>query len=440
MAVPFSLLLIIALLAPVAPAAARDDDDTNKVEVAILDILLERGIIDAATYEELMALAQAESDKASELDLLEDRLRRMQAPEIQASGGKPGKFLVESTDGKWSLGLKGRIQVQYDGVRGGKGNSEADKSSFSVRRARLALFGKAGGENTTYKIEIDAPTNNKVDDDDNKDLSLTDAWVNWGIGEDMNVKGGQFKVPFGREVNMVSSRLNTVDGSITSREFAPDREPGLMFYGATEEKFVEYYAGVFNGEGTGLANDSGVDDTGASEMRWSTRVVFNPLGPVKYDTSAFQTVNDGSTKLALGASFMKNFDQSADGDGDGVVGDASSDDTSYGFEAQLLTGPISVLTEYFTREMDVSGLSDKHDRGYNAQIGVQVVPDKYEVVFRRSTVNRAMDDDILDQTLAFVRYGDKHNSKFTFDISRIKNKTSHNKDEMQYRGQYQVIF
>lgn len=439
MAAPTSLLLVVALLLPVTPAVARDDD-TNKVEVAILDVLLQRGIIDAATYEELMAMAQAEVDKEKELNLLESRLRRMQAPDITASGGKPGKFMVESTDGKWSLGFKGRLQVQFDGKKGEGGNPEGTSTNFSIRRARLAVFGKAGGENTTYKVEIDAPTNNKVNDDKKKDLSLTDAWVNWGLPDDMNIKAGQFKVPHGREIMMVSSKLNTVDASIATKEFTPDREPGLMFYGTTEEKFVEYYAGVFNGEGTGIGNQSGREGSGASEMRWATRVVINPLGPVNYDTSAFQTVNDGETRLALGASFMKNFDQSADGPAVGGEDEFSSDDTSLAFEAQLLTGPISILTEYFTRDMDTDGEPDGTDRGYNAQIGYQFVPDTYEVVFRKSAVNKVMDDDLVDTTLGLVYYGDKHLSQFTFDVTKSRNRTTANKDETIYRGQYQIVF
>ncbi len=430
--------LLAALLFPATAVMARDDD-TNTVEVAILDILLERGIIDAATYEELMGLAETESQKARELDLLEARLRRMQAPDISASGGKPGKFKVESEDGQWSMGFKGRLQIQADVNEGESGNRAADETNISLRRGRLALFGKAGGDNTTYKIEFDAATQNSVNKDA-KSFSLTDAWVNWGLGDGMNVKAGQVKVPFGREVHMVSSRLNTVDGSRATRVFTPDREPGLMFYGATEDKFIEYYAGVFNGEGTNISNASGETGSGASGLRYGGRVVVNPLGEVKKDVSSFQTVEDGSTRLAIGASVMRNDDQAQDVDGDGTAGDSRSSDTSMGFEAQLLTGPVSVLSEYFSRRMDIAGAPNQTDRGYNAQVGVMVVPNKYEVVFRRSEVNFDVASDMLESTLALVRYSDKHNSKFTFDVTKVVNKSAGKKDEMQYRGQYQVIF
>ena len=436
------LVFVVAVcLLPFSGASARDDD-TNKVDVAILDVLLQRGIIDVATYEELMGLAQAEADKVRELDLLENRLRRMQSSGITASGGKPGKFKVESDDGKWSLGFKGRLQLQYNGTQAD--GSGKDENNFMVRRARLAVFGKAGGENTTYKVEIAAPTQNKVNKDSKKDASVTDAWVNWDLGDRTNVKAGQFKVPYGRAITWVSSKMNTVEASLATRHFALGRQPGLMYYGSTQDKYIEYGIGAFNGEGAGMANTSGRKDSSATGLLWATRVTWNPLGPVNYDSSAFQTVNTGETKLALGAGYYLNQDQPAKGPATAVnpnpvLGDASSDNTGINFNAQLLSGPVSVVTEYFTIEKKTSGVNDKTDRGYNAQVGVQVIPEKWEVVLRQSAIKRAMDDDKTELTLGLVRYVDKHLSQFTFDVSKVRNQTKH-ENEMQFRGQYQVVF
>jgi hypothetical protein len=431
------LLLSALLLVPFSSVAARDDD-SNTVEVAILDVLLERGIIDAATYDELMALAQAESQRAHEMDLLESRMKRMKAPEIKVSGGKPGKFLLESEDGKWSMGFKGRLQVQVDVTDGESGNREADETNYSVRRGRLALFGKAGGENMTYKVEVDVPTQNTANRD-KKDFSLTDAWLNWKIGETTNVKAGQHKVPFGREVQFASSKLDTVSVSLATKEFAPDREPGLSVYGSTPDKFVQWWAMSSNGEGTGNSNKSGKTGSGASGLRSAARLVFNPLGELKGNAAAFQTVDDGGVKVAFGASVMHNADQAQDVDGDGTAGDGRSNDTSVGLEFQLLAGPVSFLTESFRRSADVSGGSDIDDDGYNAQVGVFVVPKEIELVARRSEVDYDVDADRTETTFGAVFYRDGHNSKFSLEASNLHVEGPAN-DEMIYRGQYQIIF
>ncbi len=431
------LALAVALLAPVASAL---DDDSSTVEVAILDVLLERGIIDPATYEELLGLAQAERAERRELDLLEQRMRRLSAPppEIRATGGAPGEFLVESTDGRWSLGFQGRVQVQADVVQGEGGNSEANASNIAVRRGRLAVFGRAGDEETTYRFEIDAPTQSKVDEG-KEDVEITDAWLDWGLGDGTHVRAGQFRVPFGREINIGNIAATTAEFSAATTAFAPDREPGVMLHGATRDRFLEYQAGVFNGEGTGMANASGEEGSSSTGMRWAARVVVNPLGAVEPDLAPFQTVYDGSTRLALGASVMVNTDQGQDLDGDGTD-ETRSEDSSVGVEAQVVTGPMSVLAEYFRREMDIEGAGRAHDDGYNAQVGFQVVPQRYEVVLRRSDVDLERADDMTETTLAVVRYVDEHKSKLILDVSKLENGNVRDGDEMRYRGQYQIIF
>jgi len=437
-----SLLVLGCLAMPLTAARAAvapSDDEAVSVEVRILDVLLERGLIDEATYEELMALAAAEKAQARELDMIESRLQRLAVPDVKVSGGKPGKLLVESDDGKWSMGFKGRIQVQVDKFVGEDGNRSADETNFSVRRARLALFGNAGGEDTTYKLEFDAPTQNKVNSGP-KDFSLTDAYVDWGLGDrGPHVQAGQFKYPFGREVQAASSKIDLVDESLASNEFAPDREPGVMMYGATDESFFEWYGAMSNGQGTGISNSEGEAGSGSDGLRTGVRLVLNPLGKVERDLAAFQTVDNGGVLFAIGGSWMVNADQGQDLNGDGVD-DSHSNDTSIGLESQLLVGPASFLAESFRRDSDVAGGPNVDDTGYNAQVGVFLVPSKFEVVVRRSAVDLDDGDDTLETTLGVNFYLDKHNSKFAFDITKVDNQDSPDSDEMQYRGQYQIVF
>jgi hypothetical protein len=433
--------LAIVCCLPFSEAVARDDDAAAKtVDAAILKILLARGIIDQETFDEIMALALVETAEQRELDLLEERFQRLSVPEVGTGGGRPGKLHFESEDGKWSLGFKGRLNIQAEAERGEGGNRAADENNISVRRGRLAFFGKAGGENTTYKIEIDAATQSSTNEG-KKDLALTDAWVNWGVSENTDVKAGQFKFPFGREVHSSSTTLNLVEESMASKEFTPDREPGLMAYGHTEDKFLEWWAGLANGEGQGRGKQSGKTGSSSTGMRKGFRLVMNPLGEVKKGMSAFQTVNDGSTRVAFGGSYMVNDDQSRDVDGDGTVGDGSSDDVTQGYELQVVSGPFSFVGETFHRKMDLSqGAGSVRDDGFNAQLGMFLVPNEYELVLRHTQLDFDTDDDMHELTLGLNVFADGQASKWSFDLSRLDNKDSADSDSTRARALYQIIF
>jgi hypothetical protein len=138
-----TLLAVAACAALLAAPAAAQQADASSVDAAILDVLLARGLIDEAQYEELMALARAHAEQArGEVDLIEARLERLRAPDLQTSGGTSQKLLFKSSDGKWSLGVKGRVSVRAETV-----NSEdeaKDGTNISVPRSRLDFTGVAG--------------------------------------------------------------------------------------------------------------------------------------------------------------------------------------------------------------------------------------------------------------------------------------------------------
>jgi hypothetical protein len=439
------LALAIAL-AVLSPSVHALDDDDRSFDHALLDILLERGLIDESAYDELLSLAGARRQEARDVDLLHDQLQRLRHADVTTGGGKPGKLNFESDDGRWSMGIKGRIQVQATVVEGESGNRGADSRNVAVRRGRLALSGKAGGDNLTYKIEADMPTRQVVNTSTRKDFKLTDAWLNWELNDTTDLKAGQFKFPFGREVMSVSSGLNLVDGSLAAAAFVPDREPGAMLYGSTEDSILEWYVATANGQRSGFANQEGNLDSGATSMRTGARVVVNPMGKLGKGLSPFQTVETGDVKVSFGASYMNNPDQRTNsngvlGPGDGT--DARTENTTVGYDFQMFAGPFSFLAEMYDRTRDFDqGLPDGDDDGHTVQAGVFIVPNELEVVARVSEVDfeTGFLPDLKETTLGVVYYVDKHNSKFSFDVSDIENKSTPNKDSKRARAQWQLIF
>lgn len=437
-----TLVALFLGLSLAAPAGARDDGERT-VDVAILDVLLQRGIIDEATYEELLLLAERQHRMEQELDLLQGQLLRLRRPDLAVQGGKPGKTTFVSEDGRYSMTIKGRIQLQADKVEGEDRGD--DLTNFSVRRGRVALEGRAGLEGLAYKFEFDAATSTSIDGG-TKDFALTDAYLDQQLDGGLAVRGGQFKFPFGREVQIYSSKGNLVDESLASKTFAPNREPGAMVYGEHGENgLVQWWAGVSNGDGQGRANTSGVtqpEDTPAEGLRRGLRVVVNPFGALDRSMTAFQTAGgEAGPKLALGASVMHNDDLGFDFDatpGREVRGDA----TVFGYEGQLFLGPLSLFAERFSSATDLdSGLGDIDGDGYTVQAGLLLGEDNgYEVVLRRSVVDIDLVDKIVQDTLGFNVFNAGHDSKWAFDVTDESNRDAGDSDRTIYRVQYQQVF
>jgi len=443
------LIAAAALFLAILPAgAAAQSVDATTVETAILDVLLARGIIDEAEYEELLGIARSAVDvKEAEITLIESRLERLRAPDVQVAGGRPGKLEFSSPDGKWSMKVSGRVQARVESVWSDTSESY-DGVNFSVPRGRIGLSGKAGAENVTYKIEIDAATNKKMFDstkDDPKgsgfpavneksEASVKDAWINWAFPTGDAVKFGHAKVPFGREALNSSSRLNFVDRSVASGEFAPGREPMMMFHGKAADKKVEYAFSVSNGDGEGISNVQGDPNNG---LRTAARVVYHPLGPVKLDQAAFQTVDDGKTLISIGAGVQDVSDSS----GKGSKAPAPGDETmTYGVDFQLLSGPFSLIAEHFDRTNEpAGGGSDVDDSGYTVQAGMFIVPNVWEIVARISEVDFATKSDTKETSVGINFYVDKHLGKWQLDLSSLDSDSA-GKDAKRARLQYQAVF
>lgn len=443
------LIATILLVLAVFPARlAAQSAGSTSVETAILDILLARGIIDTDEYEELLSLARSAVDvKQAEILLIESRLQRLRAPDVQVEGGRPGRLSFRSSDGKWSMNIKGRVQARVESIW--HDDSEGyDGVNISVPRARIGFTGNAGAENVTYKFEIDAGTNKKLFDntkDDPKgsgfadvnerqDATLKEAWINWGFPNGDGLQFGQAKVPFGREALNSSSRLSLVDRSLASGEFAPGQEPLMMYHGKAADKKVEYYLSVSNGDGEGISNVQGDPNNG---MRTTARLVFNPLGPMSLDQSAFQTVDAGNTLFSIGASFQNVADSSGKGSKAPAPGD---DTTTYAVDLQLLSGPFSILAEHYDRTNEPAGGGpDVKDSGFTFQAGMFLVPNVWEIVARISQIDYGAKPDVKETSLGVNFYVDKHNGKWQFDISSLESDEA-NMDATRARLQWQTVF
>lgn len=145
------------------------------------------------------------------------------------------------------LTLSGYAQFQFTG------HSETE-DTFSIRRARLSL-----GGNILKKLRF------KLQADLVRSPALLDALAEFLLNEKLNLRGGQFLVPFSLESTTSAGQLLTINRSRVVELLAPGRDNGsagrdigLVAFGRLS--IINYSLGLLNGSGLNKKDDNGHKD------------------------------------------------------------------------------------------------------------------------------------------------------------------------------------
>jgi hypothetical protein len=180
---------------------------------------------------------------------------------------KIGKgWTLASKDGRFSIQLRGRIQMRYD-LEHPNMTGTPTRHSLQIRRARLLLQGHVFSPHVKYHFQFGFSPRDMQNDlptvqGDIRRNPLRDARLEFDRLRDFTVWMGQMKVPFSRQRVISSAYMNLVDRSIVNAEFNLDRDIGVQVrsqdLGGLGGRLA-YYAGVFMGEGR---NAFDLTDTG----------------------------------------------------------------------------------------------------------------------------------------------------------------------------------
>lgn len=181
-----------------------------------------------------------------------------QSPEVTLQQGEG--LQISSADDTMALAVRGYIQLYYDWRREGP---EPDHSSFSLRRLRPDIQGHIFTEDLTFRLMPEFATV----------PALQDGWVSYRFGDGLNIRGGQFNIPFNWERHVSSLNHQFSERSVANNEFQwlGGRDIGLMAHGDPTDWF-RYGVGIFGGQG---ANVRRSDTTG---HLFTGRAIFTPVG------------------------------------------------------------------------------------------------------------------------------------------------------------------
>lgn len=199
--------------------------------------------------------------------------------EITAKAGKGITFKADS----FSLNLRARGQVRFaiHGTQPDDGDRTFDETT-QVGGLRLWLSGHTIDPKLLYNIQLGFA------DRDYRDGTISpvlDMFVEYKAHRDLNVKAGQFFVPFDRLRTVREFALQMTDRPRPVNELTLDRDAGVILYSDNflgDRSILAWRAGVFGGNGI---NKSVASDVGYMPV---ARIELRPLGKIDDDVEGDQ--------------------------------------------------------------------------------------------------------------------------------------------------------
>ncbi|MCG2726523.1 MAG: OprO/OprP family phosphate-selective porin [Elusimicrobia bacterium] len=281
------------------------------------------------------------------------------------------------------------------------GSSEND--SFAMQRARVKLTGSTD-EKTDYTIMLDAE----------QTPILIDAVLNRKLGKNFNLSVGQFKIPFSAEALVPATKKDLINNYLYIGQMLPPicRDIGIMAKGSLHKEKIEYFFGIFNGNGP---NSKNTDD----KYLYVARIKANPISflwaGISYDRASktaggVSAIETGMTKYTKnliqadlefqkGSAFLK---------GEYVLGKYNRASA-----ANIKANSLGITSGYFITKQKLSAIVryEKYDPNTSAKnnkdkiwttIGLNYVPEKkillqINYIFKNEAMGNLKDDLFITQ-------------------------------------------
>lgn len=202
----------------------------------------------------------------------------------------PGKGLTVTTlDDRFAISLRGRVQLRNTFTRTDGGET----NEIHIRAARVFLSGHLLAPELKYTVQLALGSGDFEKDNPSP---LFDAYLDYTRLRDLNVRVGQFFVPFDRARTVREFALQLVDRQQVVQELTLDRDVGVMLYSNDflgTRGILAYNLFVGGGEGR---NRFGGQAMGPLAV---LRLTVRPFGPFDDDQEA-DLQRSPSPRLALG--------------------------------------------------------------------------------------------------------------------------------------------
>ena len=362
---------------------------------------------------------------------------------IEAGYGSKG-FRFATRDGKFETNLQWRAQLRYSNPFGADPRQiedfeQANTSSFEARRLRMKIGGHGFQPWIKYYFEVDLQPARDVD----ADATTSGARVidyridlaNWDWG---GLRLGQWKVDLNRERVDSSGRQQFVERSIVNRIFTIDRQVGLqlrgrLFKGTLAD--LNYYAGVFNGEGRSVRN-VGLDVLYMGRLQWNffgrelawrqTDVEFTEAPTGSFAVAGFSNVGPCTRWSSTGCGNLDGFAKVAQAQPDQFRIEQGVQEFAFkyrGFSFQQEWHRKFITDRVEGTQSDLTGAYVQAGYFFNNLIDAFPAPlelaARYAYVEEPSEFDRAFYNEREEITLGANWFFKGHSNKLTLDVSHL---------------------
>ena len=205
----------------------------------IVDALVSKGVL---TEEEGKLITKGHTSKTSVTPVVKE---------------KDGAFTLESANGRNSISLTGRMNLDYrdsDGYVDGLGidrDTQSFSDQFELRRARLGVKGKFAND-FKYEVVGNLPGTATIDV----------AFLDWAKYEKVQFRVGKFKQPFGLEQLTSSNNIALMERSYVDQT-VPGKKLGVQMMGSPKAGLT-YALSTFQPQDTELNIAGGDRASGAA--------------------------------------------------------------------------------------------------------------------------------------------------------------------------------
>lgn len=397
--------------APVSPEVLELRERVAKLEGRITEM-------QAADGERWLTEERAEDIRNIVTDVLSDADSRSSLQDSGAvAGWEKGKgFFIRSSDGNYSLRIRGQMQFRWVWNHTEDGPVDDDRYGFETRRAKLWFSGNIIDPTWSYELELQSNrSTGGITEGEN-------VWLSKDFGSGFKMKVGQFKAPFTREELIPATQLKAVERSLVNSKFGTGVVQGVM--GSYEAEMWRVSAAVMDGYGSASYNTGGISGFDGEDQEFSgaARLEFLPIG-------AWKTVGNDTgfrgTETALLFGAAAAYQKSEYGTGtNGAPPDFNNneaDDFRATIDATFKTDGFSIAAAavYRSLQTDDTVLApvDRDQWGIVARAGF-FVTDDIEIfgVYEWGELDTTGVSDLSTLTLGFTKYFDQHNLKWTNDI------------------------
>jgi phosphate-selective porin len=393
----------------------------------------------------------ADEVRALVAEMMNDAQTRSSLLQSGATAGHDGKFFIGSADGNFRLNVGGQIQFRYlanfrddafnDDPATDRNEADDDTTlGFQTRRTKIWFEGHIFDPNLYYKVV------GAFDRGDDGVFELEDAYVGYKFDNGLDVRWGQFKLPFMREELVSSTKQLAVERSNTNEFFNQGRSQGVQVAWMNEQfRATGAFSDGFNSANTDFTQDR-------SDFAFTGRVEYLAMGDWKQfeQFTSFRGTADG---LMLGGAIHWQDDAE---EVDNPIDDffAYTLDVSWQSDGWNLFGALTGAS--------VSGdgpAGDSDPFGFVVQGGVFMSED-WELFARYDFTDGDALNDYSEITFGVNYYMHKQAAKFTFDVVWALDETidnaggptsavistgtgllaSQESDQFVLRAQFQLVF